>query len=387
MRYLFFLLLFAVVGLSAGAQPTITTNSNGEAIVVFPDGSSMLFSDYANGRVYPDGAEADKYPVLDVKIAPLAGKIDITADDLRRIAERKVQLARNATQIAQDRAEQAQRQRKLLEEQYTKAQKDGASGKTLDGLSERLAAARQTEEEARREVKLALSATAEAEQITTRGTYVEDYLRRQKQQQEATKQYDRMKLTAAASYENLVLDDNNQPFAHTIGVILRPPVPKCQIAYEGKDDKGRFRRDLAQQLLFTHTDERLRPHLEPGREYLRCEGFLTQLGGFRFLTLEFTFAYPNAREAYGFIEKGSYLMIRTLNEQFVTLFSGKLDRGTYDTETQLLTYQVHYPLDQGQLNLLKRSEVDKIVVAWSSGYEEYEVYQLGFFMGQVGCLE
>ena len=105
------------------------------------------------------------------------------------------------------------------------------------------------------------------------------------------------------------------------------------------------------------------------------------------MTLEFTFAYPNAREAYGFIEKGSYLMVKMLNNQFITLFSGKMDRGTYDTKTELLTYSVHYPIDQAQLNLLSRSEVDQVVVSWSSGYEEYEVYELGFFINQIACLD
>ena len=144
---------------------------------------------------------------------------------------------------------------------------------------------------------------------------------------------------------------------------------------------------MQQQVLFTYTDERLRPYLKD-KEYLRCEGFLTSIGGgFRYLTLVFTFAYPNAREAYGFIEKGSVLTIKMLNGNFVNLFSGKMDRGSYNTKTQLLTYRVHYPIDRGQLGLLEKDEVDAFRVFWSSGYEEYEVFQLDFFQSQLDCLE
>ncbi len=169
---------------------------------------------------------------------------------------------------------------------------------------------------------------------------------------------------------------------------MNPPPPPCSIVFDGKDERtGRNRRDVQQQILFSYTDERLRPYLKD-KEYLRCEGFLTSIGGgFRYLTLVFTFAYPNAREAYGFIERGSVLTIKQLDGNFVNLFSGKMDRGSYNTKTELLTYRVHYPIDRGQLNLLENGETDAIRVFWSSGYEEYEVYQLDFFQSQLNCLE
>lgn len=140
------------------------------------------------------------------------------------------------------------------------------------------------------------------------------------------------------------------------------------------------------QLLFTYTDERLRVFLKE-KEYLRCEGFLSASEGFRFLTLQFTFAYPNAREAYGFIEKGSVLTIKLLNGQYVNLQSGAMDRGRYDTQKELLTYVVQYPIDQSLLGLLQNSEAESVRVFWSSGYEEYPVFFLDFFMHQLRCLE
>lgn len=384
-RYLFLFLLI-ITGLSLSAQPVIRTNEKGEAIIVFPDGRTIPFSEYT-GKEGNEAETENKYPVLDVEIAPLEGKIPVTSEDLRRIADRRSQLAQDAAEIASNRAEQAAQQRTLLQEQLDEARERGASKTQLQRIATRLEAAKKTEAETRTEANLALAEASNAEEITRRGTYVQDYVKRQERRKAQAKQYERLKLTASASYDNLVLNDNNLPFAHTDEVILRPPAPDCQTAYEGQDERGRYRRDLQKQLLFTHTDERLRPYLKEGREYLSCSGFFTQIGGFRYLTLEFTFAYPNAREAYGFIEKGSYLMIRMLNNQSIMLFSGKMDRGTYDTETQLLTYSVHYPIDQSQLNLLKRSEADKVVVSWSSGYEEYEVYQLGFFINQIACLD
>ena len=105
------------------------------------------------------------------------------------------------------------------------------------------------------------------------------------------------------------------------------------------------------------------------------------------MTLEFTFAYPNAREAYGFIEKGSILTVKMLNGDFVNLRSGVMDQGSYDTETELLSYRVYYPIDRSQMSILKNNEVDAIRVFWSSGFEEYEVYQLDFFSNQLQCID
>ncbi|MCB0555648.1 MAG: efflux RND transporter periplasmic adaptor subunit [Phaeodactylibacter sp.] len=373
------------------AQPVMRTNEKGETIIVFPDGTTQLFSEFGNAH-QPEPAQSgekpadNKYPVLDVKIEPLEGGIPVTSEDLRRISERKAQLSKTAASIAQERAEEATRQRNLLEEDYRQAISNNASPEALERLSARLKAARQTETETNSEAKLALREANRAEELTRRGNYVEEYQRNQLIKKNQARQYANLNLASADSYGNLLLDDNYLPFTQTDEVILHPPAPACEFAYEGKDDRGRFRRDLHKELLFTHTDERLRPFLKD-KHYLTCEGYFTQLGGFRYLTLQFTFAYPNAREAYGFIEKGSYLMVKLLNGQFITLFSGKLDKGAFDTETGLLTYLVHYPIDQSQINLLKRSEADSVLVAWSSGYEEYEIYEVGFFLNQIRCLE
>ena len=388
-RLFFGLLVAIVVGtmLPLSAQPVMRTNEKGETIIVFPDGSTQLFSEFSGTTESRQKAAAgNKYPVADIRIAPLEGSIPITEEDLRRIAERKSQIAKDAARIAQDRADEASQQYTRLEEEYRQALRRNASGSTIEQLAARLESAKQAEAEAGREAQVALLEASRAETITRRGSYVEDYIKQQELKKQQAKQYENIKLTASASYGNLLLDDNYSPFTSTDNVILSPPPPSCQTAYEGKDDRGRFRRDLQKQLLFTHTDERLRSVLKD-QEYLTCEGYFTQLGGFRYLTLEFTFAYPNAREAYGFIEKGSYLMIKLLNNQFVTLFSGKMDKGTYDTETGLLSYLVHYPIDQSQINILKNSETDSVIVSWSSGYEEYEVFQLGFFINQIRCLE
>ncbi|MBV6652205.1 MAG: hypothetical protein KI786_00525, partial [Mameliella sp.] len=87
------------------------------------------------------------------------------------------------------------------------------------------------------------------------------------------------------------------------------------------------------------------------------------------------------------IGKNSFLVMVTLNKQFVKLLAGRGSNGVIDERTGEVTYRVIYPIDQAQMNLLKRTELDKIIVGWSSGYEEYETYHPGVFMHQIQCLE
>ena len=143
---------------------------------------------------------------------------------------------------------------------------------------------------------------------------------------------------------------------------------------------------MPKKKLFSHTDERLRHYMKE-RDYLNCKAYLSTVnGGFRVLNLEFNFAYPNAREAYGFIEKGSILTILFINGDFINLKSGVLAEGQYDIKKELLTYRVQYPVSQGQVSYLKKNELDRVRVYWSSGFEEYEVYELDFFINQAACL-
>lgn len=372
----------------------IRVNERGERIIVYPDGTWQYFSDFnrdqdnASGNTKP--AEAgNKFPIFVGVISPLESPISVTEEDIFKIAIRRSQLAKDAVSLAETRAREATRARETIEKEFDTASRNpNASEEQLRQLPIRLNAAKKVENETQGELKRAQREATQAEQLTQKGNYMQEFKLNQRKKQELGKLEKQRNELASKPFESLLpMSDNTISANKETDLILHPPAPVCKIAYEGKDERtNEWRRDVQKQLLFTHTDERLRMFLKD-KDYLRCEGFFTSLGGYRFLTLQFTFAYPNAREAYGFIEKGSILTIKLLDGNFINLKAGQMDRGSYDTEREILTYRVHYPLERGQLGLLKNSEVDTILVFWSTGYEEYEVYQLDFFMNQINCLE
>ncbi len=368
-------------------------NEKGEKIIVWGDGSWQYFSDYGNDDPntfhYPGEEPRKKYPIFDGKVDPLDGAISITENDIQKIAIRKAQLAGEAANITQKRAKQATFNKlAITQELYAAQESPNVDAETIRKINIRLDAATRAEQAAIREAHEAQKAAQSADQLTKKGAYVKEFRAERAARKNNKNTSLEYKIASEQSYKDIIpLVEKYDDLPNRENLLLHPPQEKCKIVFEGKDERtGRKRRDVKQSYLFSYTDDRLRPFLK-NKEYLRCEGFLSSVdGGFRFLILDFTFAYPNAREAYGFIEKGSILTLRLLNGNYVNLYSGKMERGSYDTKTEELTYSVYYPIDNGQLKLLTASELDAIRVFWSTGFEEYEVYQLDFFMNQLSCL-
>lgn len=383
-----FLCLIALNPVQA-QEPVIRKNDAQETIIVYPDGRWMYYSDYLNGDRDFNEAETpgkNSYPIFEGTIEPLEGNIKITEEDLYKIAERRSQLAEEASQVANLRWEKAREAREKIEKELQALLATGQADQDIVAqLNNRLRAANQTEAESRMEAGNAQREFSRAETLIQKGGFVDAY--KEEQKKRLDRQAARRDAYRARSYDQPLPLTDNYVGINQQDLILNPPSDPCTVAFEGIDPKtGNYRKDLQQEFLFTHTDDRLRAFLKD-KEYMRCEGYFSANGGWRYLMLEFTFAYPNAQEAYGLIEKGSILTIKMLNGDFVNLRSGTMDGGSYDITTELLTYRVYYPIDRSQMNYLKNSEVDAIRVFWSSGFEEYEVFQLDFFSNQLRCMD
>lgn len=362
-------------------------NKDGEKIIVYPDGTWQYYTEFVEGSEERQDAEVEekkKLPTFTGTIAPLEGNISVTEEDFRKIANREAQIAKSAAEIANQRALEAIEQRKKLEQDLLVAK--GLDEVALARLNTRLKAAIKTEEDATVEATRALQEAEKTYTMVRSGEFVRNF--KANLQAKGPREI-KSKPASTVSYHDLIeLDQGVFVMDEDNSTAINPPRPECMIAFEGVDNfNGQQRRDVQQQLLFSYTDDRLRPYLK-GKEYLVCEGFLTALaGGYRYLSLQFTFAYPNAREAYGFIEKGSVLTLLLLDGSYLNLESGKMDQGSYNTEEEVLTYRVHYPITRSDLNTLKKSDLSKVRVFWSSGHEDYEVYQVDFFINQIACLE
>ena len=122
-------------------------------------------------------------------------------------------------------------------------------------------------------------------------------------------------------------------------------------------------------------------------DYISCEGNLTQIkGGVLLLNLFITVNTTDAQRAFGGLTKGSSLTLKMINGESVNLINNQSDNGVYDPLRKQHTFTGQFRISSGQEKALKKSEVDIVRVIWNTGYEDYEVYNLDFFVNQFKCL-
>ena len=161
----------------------------------------------------------------------------------------------------------------------------------------------------------------------------------------------------------------------------------CEVQFEGNDEfSGKIRKDLMPEILFTHTEERLREHLKD-KDYITCAAQLSSLsGGYVFLTLKITVQTANASQSFGMIEKGSTITFKLINESSVKLINSRTDVGKIDATANTTTYTVTYPIPSSDIRTLRDNEIDKMRIVWGSGYEDYDIYNVDVVMRQIKCI-
>ncbi len=168
---------------------------------------------------------------------------------------------------------------------------------------------------------------------------------------------------------------------------LNPKMTKSKLAHDGVDEfTGKKIREVAKETFFTHTSENLRAVLK-GRDYLTCIGNISsQTGGIKILNLKFRIASDLAQQEFGIIDKGSVLTVKLLDGSAIRLLNKKTDIGVVDPVNKSTVYNGQYIITNKDEKALSKSEVDKVRVVWSTGYEDYDIYEMDFLIKQLNCI-
>jgi len=170
-------------------------------------------------------------------------------------------------------------------------------------------------------------------------------------------------------------------------VMLNPPSVDCNLTFDGVDEfSGNRRKDVTKQLFFTYTPERFKPYFK-GRNYITCHGFLSKVSDVgTMLNLEFVILTEQAVREFGVLEMGSDLIIRGIDGDRITLTNKKTSTGIANSLDKTTTYKARYLINSSDIKKLSKTEVDKLRVIWGTGYEDYEVYEVDFLIDQFKCL-
>lgn len=382
-RVLFIFTLLVIFGASVGAQE-LRTNAEGEKIIVYPDGSARYFNDLSLIESQQKDSAGAAYPVVAVEIEPLDGGVDPTEDDLRRIAERKLELAREAASLAGAQTTAALNNRVGLEEALKQARLAGRS-EEASALQRRLQLARQVETQALAERTAAEQRMVAAEAVVAQRKYVEAYNQARRAARTGppvTRLESKVERTLGIL---LPVEPAFSSYGSAPGRLPITEPPPCGLDPTTQTPNGPTPVSRPQRL-FTYTDENLRPFLD-GKEYLSCLTWISRdRRGDRFLHLRLTFANPNATTSYGFLEQNSSLSLHLLNGRHLSLQATRKAVGILDHSRKEVNYNVTYALPRGAAQELENQPLDYVRVFWSSGYEEYQIYQVDALRRVLECL-
>ncbi|MCB9345376.1 MAG: hypothetical protein H6576_16935 [Lewinellaceae bacterium] len=169
-------------------------------------------------------------------------------------------------------------------------------------------------------------------------------------------------------------------------VMLHPPALPCVLAVNTRDEfSGEIYKRTAAVELFRTYPSALRSFLGDKPNVL-CKAAMAATGSEASLFLNFSIYDPNPRKSFGRLEKNSAVTILFLDGSRYVLNTTQDSEGTLNEETQAFVYQVQLPLSQDALKKLRREELDRIRITWSSGYEDYDVQYIQLLSQQATCL-
>lgn len=162
--------------------------------------------------------------------------------------------------------------------------------------------------------------------------------------------------------------------------------PRCSIAYDGIDLKTKlYKKEMTPQYLFRYTPRELKNELQQDN-LLHTYGQLIKIEDQIYLNLNIEVFSKKAAEEYGSIEQGYVIKIKTIDGKTYELNCRAGSRGQRFENEKTYLYSISYTLDKSDIKGLQKAEIDKIGIQWASGFEDYDIYEIDFFINQLKCL-
>ncbi len=172
-------------------------------------------------------------------------------------------------------------------------------------------------------------------------------------------------------------------------VLFNPAERPCSMAIQRTDPfTGSTYRETSKKELFRNTNAVLRKMLADTQAHIICHAALSNepVTGGGSIHLTFTIKDANARRTFGGLPAKSYLSLKFMDGEIVTLFNDINQEIQMDLATSTAVFQARYGFQPALFKVLMKKELDSIRVAWSTGYEDYSVYDVGLLQGMAKCL-
>lgn len=404
------------------AAQQVTTNDKGEKIILYPDGTWELYKEPSQGKtvyeteINPDTTQrSSAYYTLGSRNEPGTGTPNIS----RRITDLAERLKSMQTQLRVEHS--------AVRKQYFSLKEELQSGKRSKTLTP------EKEANLKSEIKKAEASMSELEaQIDLTGQRFEK-ARSIHQMPETKKEKALQALVAEIEKERKAKDSrpvveavpsNSEPgaaatttqtqadpeptdqatilpkvFPQSVNmdeskwqqpnpqwdVMLYPPATPCNKMMMSKGKQAASEKYARYSILFDYTSQEMKQYLRD-RPFIRCLVAVEPgPGNDRLLKLTFVIASQFAQREFGGLEKGSPLGLKFIDGSQLILINNKSDIGKVDMDQSTTTYEAVFTLGKSDLKKIYQQELDKVKVIWSTGFEEYPVYEVDLLINLLRC--
>ena len=162
----------------------------------------------------------------------------------------------------------------------------------------------------------------------------------------------------------------------------------CNFIFNGKDiASGKRLTQTKFSHFFGYTSKRLENYFK-AQEYLTCTASIEKLAGDYFINLELRFKSKDVKKSYGKIKAGDFMKVLFVNGLSIFLKATEDSEAFIEQYTGNTIYKVKYKFkDKEDFSSSSRHYLDTVGLMWSSGFEEYVIYQVDYLQNQVFCIE
>jgi len=161
----------------------------------------------------------------------------------------------------------------------------------------------------------------------------------------------------------------------------------CGIAYEREVINDNSKRiDLSPQYFFSFSHPELKSFFKEDN-LIKTYCQISKNEGVFSLNLNLILASAVAKRDYGIISNDSNLNIHFINGNYINLKCSQGSNGKIKEIDNNTIYSLAYELDKGHVKKLAKYDIDKVKIEWSSGIEEYEVFDVDAILDQLACMK
>lgn len=160
----------------------------------------------------------------------------------------------------------------------------------------------------------------------------------------------------------------------------------CEIVFDGYDKSiGQNRREVKTEPFFSYSQKKMKPYFKT-EDFLSCDANVAKIGKKHFLTLKIRIRSKDATKTYGSLPSDQNLVIELINGRKIYGRNINSDKGVIESYTGHTLYSGIFELRNDDIKDLKKQYLDNIAIIWSSGYEQYDIFNVDFIKKQLECL-